>query len=222
MLSHMQVIINAKRGPIIFGGLITSIARVLGLKEKFSRLTPLLHHAIDIDMARSMKLVKRRSDGKFNLIIANNVLQEFILPNPNRTDVRNPDNYCYTNDPVPNQVPAHIPENVAAGGDTDEDHIPEQTAPTTDPHTTHTLFENVASISSSQRPRRRAAPATLDEIYAELHDQHDYAFRTEQNMSGLIDEMETLTMHVEDLQNYTPRHQPGNGERPRTRGRRRQ
>ena len=66
-------------------------------------------------------------------------LQEFILPNPNRTDVRNPDNYYYTNDLVPNQVPAHIPENVAAGGDTDEDHIPEQTAPATDPHNTHTL-----------------------------------------------------------------------------------
>ena len=168
--------------------------------------------------------------------------------------MRNPDNYCYTNDLVLNQVPAHIPENVAAGGDTDEDHIPEQTAPATDPHTTHMSFENVAGTSSSQRPRRNVAPATLDEIYAELlrrseldaqrdlqiqnmeaqqtemmqilrqmqHDQHDYAFRTEQNMSGLIDEMATLTMRVEDLQNYTPPHHPGNGGRARTRGRRHQ
>ena len=54
------------------------------------------------------------------------------------------------------------------------------------------------------------------------NDQHDYAFRTEQNMSGLIDEMETLTIRVEDLQTYTPTHQPGNGGSPRTRGRRRQ
>lgn len=197
-----------------------------------------------------MKLVKRRSDGKFNLIIANNVLQEFILPNPNRANVRNPYNYCYTNNLVPNQVPAHIPENVAAGGDTNEYHIPDKIAPATDPHITHTSFENVAGTSSSQRPRRNVAPATLDEIYAELlwcrelgaqrdlqiqtmgaqqtemmqilrlmqHDQHDYAFRTEHNMSGLIDEMATLTMRVEDLQNYTPPHQPGNGGHPRTRG----
>jgi hypothetical protein len=98
----MQAIVNVKRGPIIFGGLITSIARVLELEEKFSRLTPLPHHAIGIDMARSMKLVKRRSDGRSNLIIANNVLQDFILPNPNRTYVRNSNNYRYINDPVDN------------------------------------------------------------------------------------------------------------------------
>ena len=82
--------------------------------------------------------------------------------------MRNPDNYFYTNDLVPNQVPTHIPENVAVGGDTDEGHISEKTAPVTDPHTTYTSFENIAGTSSSQRPRRNVAPATLDEIYAEL------------------------------------------------------
>lgn len=46
--------------------------------------------------------------------------------------------------------------------------------------------------------------------------QHDYAFRTERNMSGLIDEMAALTVRVEDLQDHasyvgTPPHQPGNG-----------
>jgi hypothetical protein len=54
------------------------------------------------------------------------------------------------------------------------------------------------------------------------HDQHDYTFRTKQTMSGLIDEMSTLTMHVEDLQNYTTPHQPGNDGRARTLARRRQ
>ena len=40
---------------------------------------------------------------------------------------------------VPNQVPAHISENVAAGGDTDEDCILEYAAPVTDTHPhTHT------------------------------------------------------------------------------------
>lgn len=59
------------------------------------------------------------------------------------------------------------------------------------------------------------------------HDHHDYAFMTEQSMSGLIDEMAALTLRVEDLQDYTsyvgtPPHQPGNGGHRRTRGRRRQ
>lgn len=258
----MQAIVNTRRGPIIFGGLITSIARVLGLRDKFSWLTPLPPRVIDINMTRSMKLVKRRRDGKFHLMVANNVFQDFILPNPIRTYVRNPESYCYTHDPVPNQVPAHILENVAAGGDINEDYIQEQAAPATDthPNTAHISSKNVAGKSSNQRPRRRnVAPATLDDIYVELlrrreldahrdqqiqnmeayqtkmiqilrqmqHDQHDYAFRIEQNMSDLIDEMATMTMRVEDLQEYAfyvgpPPHQPGNGGHGRTRSRRRQ
>lgn len=240
-----------REGRLFLGGLIISIARVLGLEEKFSQLTPLPHHAIDIDMTRIMKLVKWRRVGKFNLIIENNVLHDFILPNPTRTDVRNQEIFCH----VKGLVPAHISENVASGGDTEEDYIPEQAAPTTDPHTIHMPSENVTGTSSSQRPRRRnVAPSTIDEIYSELlwrseldaqrdlqienmeaqeiemlqilpqmqHDQHDYAFRTEQNMFVLIDELTTLTVRMEDLQDYAPPHQSVNGARVRTHGRRRQ
>lgn len=139
MFSHMHAIVNTRRGPIVFGGLITSITRVLGLEEKLSCLTPLPPRAIDIDMTRSMKLVKRRQDGKFHLMVANSVFSDFILPNLNLTDVRNPNNYCYIQDLVPNPVPAHIPENVAVGGDIDEDYVQEPVAPAIDthPHTTH-------------------------------------------------------------------------------------
>lgn len=181
-----------------------------------------------------MKLVKRRRDGKFNLIIANNVLQDFILPNPTCTYVCNQEFFCYINDSAPNQVPVYILENIAAGEDTDEDYIPEQAAPSneTHPHTTHMSSENVACTSSIQRTRRRnVTPATLDDIYVELlrrseldaqrdlqiqnmeaqqtkmlqilhqmqNDQHNFAFRTKHNMSGLIDEMTILIVHVEDL-----------------------
>lgn len=138
MISHMQAIVTTKRGTIIFGGLITSIARVLGLEEKFSSLTPLMSRTIDIDMTRSMKLVKRWQDGKFNLMVANNVFPDFILPNPNRTDVRNQDNYCYIYDPVPIPIPGHIHGNVAAGGDIVDDYDQvEQVAPETNTHTPH-------------------------------------------------------------------------------------
>lgn len=172
MISHMQSIVTARRGTIVFGGLITSIARALGLEEKFSSLTPLSSRTIDIDMTGSMKLVKRRQDGKFHLMVANNVFPDFILPNPNRTNVRNPDNYYYIHDPVPNPIPAHIPDNVVVGGDIVEDYDQvEQITPDTDtrPHTTHVSSENIASTSSRRRPRRKnVAPATLDDIYAKM------------------------------------------------------
>lgn len=47
---------------------------------------------------------------------------------------------------MPDPVPAHIPENVAVGGDIAEDYDQvEQVAPETDthPHTTHVSSENV-------------------------------------------------------------------------------
>lgn len=171
MFSHMQAIVNARRGPIGFGVLITFIAQVLGLEDKFSNLRPLPPRSIDIDMTRNMKLVKRRRDSKFHLMVANNVFQDCILSNPICTDMRNPESYCYIHDPVPDQVLAHILENVATGGGTDEDYVQEQVAPATEthPHTTHMSSENVTGTSFSQRPRRRnVVPATLYDIYAEL------------------------------------------------------
>lgn len=104
-------------------------------------------------------------------MVSNSVFLDFILPNPNRTDVHNPDNYCYVLDLVPNPVSVHILENVVAGEDIAEDYDQEQAAPDTDthPHTTHVSSENITGTSSRRRPRRRnVAPATLDDIYAEL------------------------------------------------------
>lgn len=171
MFYHMQAIVNARRELIVFGGLITSTARVIGLEDQFSCLTSLPPRAIDIDMTRSMKLVKRRQDGKLHLIIANSVFSDFILPNPNHADVRNSDNYCYIHDLVPNPVAVHIPKNVVAGGDIDEDYVQELAAPATDthPYTTHFSYENVVGTSSRHRPKRRnVAPATINDIYVEL------------------------------------------------------
>lgn len=168
MISHMHAIVIAKRGAIIFGGLITSIARVLGLEEKFSSLIPLLSRTIDIDMTRSLKLVKRRQDGKFKLMIANNVFPNFILPNPNRTNVCNPDNYCYLYDPVPDPVAAHIPENVATGRDIVEDYDhEEQVAPETNTHL-HTHTPHMFLLKMLQVHRPDVGPAEEMRIYLPL------------------------------------------------------
>ncbi|MCH98328.1 hypothetical protein A2U01_0019328, partial [Trifolium medium] len=50
-------------GAIIFGGLITTIAKAIGLGNRLATLEPTPPRFIDIDMAKSMNLVKERSDG---------------------------------------------------------------------------------------------------------------------------------------------------------------
>ena len=55
-------------------------------------------------------------------MINNHVFSDITFPNPSCTDVRNPNNFCYNNDSVPNPDLAHIHENVAAGGDTDDEY----------------------------------------------------------------------------------------------------
>lgn len=98
-------------------------------------------------MTRSMKLVKRRKDGKFHLMVANSIFQDFILPNPIRTNLHNPDNYCYIHDPVPNQVPAHIPENVAAGGTSMRIMFRSKMLPLLTPtHIPHTFFLKMLQV----------------------------------------------------------------------------
>ncbi|CAI8601203.1 unnamed protein product [Vicia faba] len=122
MLTHMHVFVTARRGHITFGGLITSIARTIGPEHKLATLVPLPSCFIDIDMARSMNLVKQHPVGKFDLMINNKVFPNTTLPDPNRIDVRHQNNFFYINDPMPSPVPVHIPENVAAGEDTDDEY----------------------------------------------------------------------------------------------------
>ena len=55
-------------------------------------------------------------------MINNRVFSGYHSPSPNRTDVCDQNNLCYIDDRVPNPVPAHIPENVAAGGELDDEY----------------------------------------------------------------------------------------------------
>ncbi|XP_050896281.1 uncharacterized protein LOC127103025 [Lathyrus oleraceus] len=131
-------------------------------------------------------------------------IDNFILLNLTRTDVRNPKNYCYINDLVPNKVPVHIPENIAAGGDTDEDYIPEQASPSTytHPHTTHTSSKNVAGTSFNQRPRRRnVAPATLDEIYVELLRRSELDAQRDLQIQNMEDQQIEMLQILRQMQN---------------------
>lgn len=152
LLAHMQAVRTAKKGHIIFGGLITSIARALNLHAELATLDPLPMFSLDIDVCLHMRLMKNKSDERFSLVIANMVVPSIILPCMNRTDVRVRANWTYNlNLGVEvGQVPMDIHENVAADGDIDDEfdqrergspvhqspphhspHIPASHAPTT-------------------------------------------------------------------------------------------
>ncbi|KAK2383895.1 hypothetical protein QL285_071305 [Trifolium repens] len=160
MFSHMQSVISSNRGAAItFGGLITTIAKAIGVGDhQFANLEQIPPRFIDLDMVKSMKLVKQRSDGNFFLMINNQVFSDIILPNPSRTDVRNINwNLCYVYNPHPDELeaPTTVP-NVAAGRGTNV----VQPA-----HTTH--FSNTFAGSSSS-----SRQSTIDDVPCEMRAQN--------------------------------------------------
>ncbi|CAJ2652818.1 unnamed protein product [Trifolium pratense] len=170
MLSHMRSYIT-KKGDIMFGGLLTTLAKLLGHKDEFVPLPPMHPFYLDLNMVKSMKLIKERRSGGFNLLINNTVCPNFTLPNPDRTDVRVPANLLYnTNDePMPDQAPTHITDDVAAGGS--HNFVPPA-------HTTY--FPNTFAGSSSSRQN------TMDE-----RDSPFYAMHQQQTeMMGQINAMQ--------------------------------
>lgn len=71
MLAYMQAVHTAKKGPIYFGGMITSIDRTLGLERELATLDPLLILSIDIDACCRMWLTKNKRDERYSLMIGN-------------------------------------------------------------------------------------------------------------------------------------------------------
>lgn len=57
MIEHMCVVVK-KKGTILFGGLITFIARALELDIELDTLEPLPHHIINLKFLRDMRLYK--------------------------------------------------------------------------------------------------------------------------------------------------------------------
>ncbi|KAK2448120.1 hypothetical protein QL285_007417 [Trifolium repens] len=152
----MHSLVTAKRGTIVFGGLVTTIAKALGLGPRLVNLAHIPPRLIDEDMVRSMNLVRLRSDGRYDLMIKNRVFDGIILPNPRRTNVRNEHNFCYIYDPVTNRAPTHISQDTAAGGG------PNFVPPA---HTTH--FSNTFAGSSSSSRQH-----TIDDVLFEMRTQN--------------------------------------------------
>ncbi|CAJ2663010.1 unnamed protein product [Trifolium pratense] len=199
--SHMLSQVNSRRnGVIIFGGLITTIAKAIGLGPRLENLDHTPPRFINEDMVKSMNLVRLREDGRYDLMINNRVFSNITLPNTWLTDVRNERNLRYTNNSVPNRAPTHISPNVAAGGGASI--VPPA-------HTTH--FSNTFAGSSSSS-RQSSIDDVLHEIRAQnaLNQERDglfYAMHQQQEemmerMTFMQAQQDEILQNQHEMQGY--------------------
>lgn len=79
MIAHMQALGTDKKGPTSIGGLITSIARALGLDTELVTLEPLPPCFLDLPACRHIRLIRSRSDGKYLVMVHNTAVISVIL-----------------------------------------------------------------------------------------------------------------------------------------------
>lgn len=96
MFAHMRALCNARKGAIVVGGLITSIAKGLGLVDELKTLEPSDTPYLDIAACRNMRLVRAEPNVKFTLMINHVAYSDIVLPDPDLTNVQNEDNWLYT------------------------------------------------------------------------------------------------------------------------------
>jgi hypothetical protein len=208
MFNHMRSIV-AKRGTITFGGLITTIAKAIGLGNHLENLTPLPMRYIDLDMVKYMKLVKELEDGKFYLMINNNVFRPFVFPDLNRTDVRNHSNFYYPPDdehvttgegttPIP---PAPTPQfsNTFAGSSSSYREQEERDS----------LFYAIhqqQEVMLAEMQFLRAQQTQLLQHQTAMHDHHNQSAEYHrQQLDQVMHELGRLSLRFDDFQRF---HQP--------------
>ncbi|CAJ2633219.1 unnamed protein product [Trifolium pratense] len=191
MLSHMRSFV-AKKGDIMFGGLITTLAKLLGHGDEFAG--PLPSFYIDLNTVKSMKLIKERQS-VYYLLINNEVFPNFTLPNPDRTDVRIPGNLFYDNtaeEPMTDPTPTHITDDVAAGGS--HDFVPPA-------HTTYFSNTFAGSASSSRHYTDDERDNLLYNVHQQqaemmgqinsMHAQQNQILQNQEQIQGRFDRWET-------------------------------
>lgn len=126
LLSHMASVATQDSGKIVVGGPIEFMAKTLNIK--LYRDEHPLHgcNGINIDTLIQMKMIKDVSGGKreqFQLRVANH--DSFLLPNPDRTDTSNVENWIYSD--LGTEVPAeqHDGDDVHADDQEEDQPLPE-------------------------------------------------------------------------------------------------
>lgn len=135
MLAHMTLFTN-KTGPIVFGGLVTSIARALGLNDEIATLEPLPPRTINLKFLKEMKLCRARREGGYELMVHGVAIPSVALPCSRRTDVRDERNWTYDlNAPrVLGPLPPNIPDGEAHDTDDEYDRREQSPIPHMSPH----------------------------------------------------------------------------------------
>lgn len=111
MLAHLKLLCVRGTTHFCIGGLVTSIARALGLDSELATLQPLPTPSLDIDSCRAQHLIKAKKDNIYSLMVGNLKIRSIILPCHTCTNVRNRNNWLYDltapelSHPAPNDIP---------------------------------------------------------------------------------------------------------------------
>lgn len=96
LLANLNTIANSTRGYIHVGGIITSIAIVVGLQNQVTHLTLMQEFTlIDINHYLNGKLMRFRILNEFKLLIHNEVIHNFFLSNCEQTSIHNRESWIY-------------------------------------------------------------------------------------------------------------------------------
>lgn len=165
---NLNLTARSSEGPIHVRGIMTHIAHALGPTTKISHMTAYcIHTLIDPYHYLERDLIRRIffSIGSYKLLIDDEIIHYFGLPNPTRTSVHDKENWSY---PLEAQ---------------DETPNPPKTPPVPEYHHT-TLLKKTIVYSSNVHLQRH-------NIYSEFDTMHKEMISLRENLTDLTLQMET-------------------------------
>ena len=203
MIAHMHHVLR-KGGPISFGGLITTIARAIGLDTELATLEPLPPRIANLKFFRDMRLCKTRKEGGYFLMVGGAAVPSVVIPCTRRTDIRFERNWTYDlNAPAfIGPLPPNLPLNEGNHTDDEYDFQTEEPPHFSPPHTTPSTSNPHAGtapsfhVTEDMWREHMAREAQRDTLLATLQQQaaDNMAFMQasqEQNASSLRTIMES-------------------------------
>lgn len=113
MLANLDRISRETHCTIIIGGLVTMIADVLCLRYPLNRLHAFGGiHPMHLNFCFNWGIIANLGPAEFELLIGNEVVRNFTLPNHEKTNVHNRENWFYnlegqSESPTPPDSPQH-------------------------------------------------------------------------------------------------------------------
>lgn len=96
LFANLDKISQSTQGPILVGEIATSITFVVGLQNQVAHLVPVRsHNLIDINHFLNKALIRVRGPNEYQLLINNDIVHHFTLPNHELTRIHNCENWLY-------------------------------------------------------------------------------------------------------------------------------